>query len=290
MKFCIKIKIVVYLLFFFVSKSQTTNQKFDSLLIMQPEKMLGQNFSRQQIIGWNLKMLKKAEKENYKKGIIWAKINLGIQYYNLAKPDTSLKYLNEAKIMANDISADNETYAKIFQEFSQVYYTLGLYDISLKYNSKGIYYGKKLQNSLFYRKFINFAYRSRAGTLQETKKDSAFYYLRKAETIFPNASIYSDLGGYYIDIDVDSAKIYLKKAEMMYNAGKNVNRYSLALLYYNYANLYLKEGKNEKAIEYLEKSLLYASNGKNRQFLLDVYNLLAETYGKVGDIDKEKKY
>lgn len=287
----LRLKLLFLLLVFLNLKAQKDNSQFDSLIIKQPEKMLSQNISRPKIINWNLEMLNKAKREGYQKGIIWAKINLGIQYYNLAKPDISLKYLNEAKILADDISADNETYAKIFQEFSQVYFTLGLYDISLKYNSKGIYYGKMIMQNNYKKWFLSFAYNSRAGALLENKQDSSLFYLHKSASVFVSPTTYSAIAGYYIkkDVHLDSAKLYLNKAEIIFNEIKNVNPYNFSVLYYRYACLFAKDNRNDDAIRFLEKSLSYASNGKNRQHLLNVYNLLATTYRKVGDVDKEKK-
>lgn len=257
----------------------------------EPDRMLSENVSRQQIISWNLLMIKKARKQSCKKAMVLGNINIGIQNYNLAKPDISLKYLNKAKNIADEISADNETYGRIFQEFSQTYYTLGMYDVSLKYNSKAMYYGRKITESNKRNKFLSFVYNSRSGNLLMSDKDSALYYLHKSSAIFKDPGTYSAIAGYYINdnMQADSARFYLKNAEALFRQQKKVNPYKLSVLYYHFARLYANEENNKKAIEYSEKSLAYASNGKNRQHLLNVYNLLAEVYRKNGDIDREKK-
>lgn len=291
MNFIFKLKIIILIIIFSGNlNSQTTNSEFDSLIILQPDKMMDQNISRQKIINWNMKMLEKAKKNNYIKGIIWAKANICGQYHNLAKPDLSLKYINEAKILADDISADNETYAKVYFEFSRTYYTLGLFDLSLKYNSRGMYYGKKIEDSKYKKDFLGKVYNVRALNLIQTKSDSVLYYLHRYAKTSQSLRSYADLGNYYINIhqNLDSAKIYLNKAETIYFKNKRVNNYTLSVLYYYFGCLYSKENKNAEAIKYLEKSLLYASSGKNRQHLLGLYNLLAVTYRKIGDIDKEK--
>ncbi|SDL43671.1 tetratricopeptide repeat protein [Chryseobacterium taihuense] len=288
----IKFKLLFLLILFFTKvNSQNSCVVLDSLMMKEPDKMLADNVSRQKIIDWNLLMIKKAQKENCKKAIIWGNINLGVQHYNLAKPDISLTYLNKAKILSDEISADNETYSRIFQEFSQTYFTLGMYDVSLKYNSKAMYYGRKITNIKYKNWFLSFVYNTRSGTLSQSKKDSALFYLHKASAALKNPVTYSALAGYYIsnNIHTDSARFYLNNAEKFYNKEKKVNPYSLSVLYYRYACLYANEKNNEKSLEYLEKSLNLASNGKNRQHLLNVYNLLAEMYRKTGDIDKEKK-
>ncbi|WP_144282853.1 tetratricopeptide repeat protein [Chryseobacterium echinoideorum] len=261
------------------------------MMCTEPDRMLSENVSRQQIISWNLLMIKKARKQSCKKAMVLGNINIGIQNYNLAKPDISLKYLNKAKNIADEISADNETYGRIFQEFSQTYYTLGMYDVSLKYNSKAMYYGRKITESNKRNKFLSFVYNSRSGNLLMSDKDSALYYLHKSSAIFKDPGTYSAIGGYYINdnMQADSARFYLKNAETLFSQQKKVNPYKLSVLYYHFARLYANEENNKKAIEYLEKSLAYASNGKNRQHLLNVYNLLAEVYRKNGDIDREKK-
>lgn len=292
MNFISKIKIVIFTIISFIRlDAQKLEPQFDSMIILQPERMLDQRISRQEIINWNNKMLEKAKKNNYQKGIIWANINLGIQYYNLAKPDISLKHLNAAKKLADEISADVETYAKIYQEFSQVYYTLGLLDISMKYNAKALYWGNKIPKSSYKNRFLNFAYNSRAGSFTNIQSDSALYYYHKSASVFVSPTTYSGIADYYIrkNIHLDSAKFYLNKAEALFKAQKDVNPYSLSVLYYRYGLLHAKDNRNDEVIKFLEKSLLYASNGKNRQHLLNVYNLLAETYNKTGDIDKEKK-
>lgn len=291
MNYISKIKIFIFTIFVIKLNCQNFSSKFDSLIILQPEKMQDQNISRQEIIRWNMKMLEIAKKNNYPKGIIWANINLGVQNYNLSKPDLSLIFLNKAKDLANEISADKETYSKIYQEFSQVYFTLGVTDLSLKYNAKAIYYGRKIKDDYYKNKFLNSAYTTRANNFMQSNSDSALYYLRKSSAIFKNPITYSYLAGYFIDknIFLDSSKFYLKKAELLYNLQTKVNHYRLSVLYYHYACLYIKEGDNSKAINLLEKALTYSSYGKNRQHLINIYNLLAHAYRKAGNFSKEKK-
>ncbi len=287
-----KLQVCLYLLLFLVLKSQTVNLILDSVLINKPESMSSQNIPRKDIIQWNLTMLKKAEKENYGRGIVIIYTNLAIQYYNLGKPDISLSYLNKAKQMAEKINLDDKILSKLYQEYATVYYTMGLYDICLKYNSNAKYYAEKLKDTDYKHRYLNFIYRTRANTLATAKKDSALFYYRKAILIYETPPNYCDIAKYYIDENkhLDSAKIYLSKAELMYSKIKNVNRYNLAVLYYYKGLVNSKEKKYTEAISLFEKSRTYASNGKNRQFLLSLYNTLAENYRKIGNFEKEKEY
>lgn len=285
-----KVRLIFCFFSFLLLKSQRTITEFDSILINQPETMLSQNISRKEIIKWNLKMLEKAEKENYDRGIIWASVNLGKQYYHLAKPDISLNYLNRAKILADKTSEDAEIYAKIYQEFSLLYYTMGLYDICLKYNSKAIYYTEKLKKTQYKLKFLNFVYRTRSNALLQAKKDSSLFYIRKAITTYETPKNYYELASYYIKENkhLDSAKIYLLKSEMMFRKSKNVDNYQLSILYYYLGVVSAKERDYFEAGRFLEKSKLYALDGKNRQLLLNLYTALAENYKKLGNFEKEK--
>lgn len=271
--------------------SQEFNSGFDSLIILQPTKMFNQNIPRQEIIRWNMNMLKTAEKNGYQKGIIWGNINLATQYYNLAKPDLSLKYLNLSKKLADQISADPETYAKIYSEFAQVYYTLGVFDISMKYNSIAIKYGEMITNSNYKKRFLGYLYNTRAAALNDTGSDSAIYYFRKSASFYENPGVYCGIAAFYTKKNnhLDSAKFYLDKAHMILKRSKKVSSYRWAIFYLRYAGLYSKYNRNQEVIKLLKKSLSLSSNGKNRQYLLEVYDLLAESYRKTGDIANEKK-
>lgn len=177
MKLYKKFKILLLLLIFSGFGSQTINPEFDSLIINKPLEMFNNNIPAKKRIEWNLKMLEKAKKENYQKGITWAHINLGVDYYLITKLDLSIKHLNIAKKLADKTSADNETYAKLYLEFSQAYFTLGLYDLSLKYNSKAMYFAKKINNSHYKKSFLSDVYSYRSLSIPVNQTDSTLYYL-----------------------------------------------------------------------------------------------------------------
>lgn len=281
----------ILLIIFFCSKSQSTKQGFDLSLAQQTLAVSEQNVSSLQIIESNLKMLEKAKKENDKEGIIWSNIKLGIEYNNLSKPDLSIKYFNNAKKMADKISSNNETYSKLYLEIARVYYNLELYNETLKYSSKAMYYGEKIKNFSYKKEFLGEIYRIRSASFPLNDKDSPIYYLHKSAKIHNSPRIYSDLADHYINEDpnLDSAKIYLNKSEMMYGKIKNANKYDLSVLYYYYGNLFILEKKYNKAILYLEKSLTYVSKGSYSQHISNVYDSLAKAYSKLGNTIKEKE-
>lgn len=286
-----KVIFPLVILFPLVYSSQKIDRIFDSVIINKPMSMLNENVSRENIIKWNQQMLKKAEENNYPRGIALLYINLATQNYHLGKPEVSLEYLNKAKKIAKSTDFDPVIYARLNQEFAQVYYTMGLFEISMNYNAKAIYYAKKSEKNTQNSKFLNYVYISRAASLGNTKKDSCLYYAHKAIYHYRNPNSYGYLANYYITnkTHLDSAKYYLDKAELIFKKTKISNMYYLSVLNYYYGKLYLAEKKYEKAIDYLEKALSLASNGKNRQHLIGVYDDLATAYQKTGNFEKERK-
>lgn len=279
-----------FLGFFFTSSQQVIQYKLDSTLINTPLEMVNKNIPRKEIILWNEKMLSNSQKANYTRGIIIAKINLAVQYYNLSKPDISLKYLIDANKILKTIPSDPSLQAKINQEFSQVYYTMGLFEMALDYNSKAKYWASKTTKNVQNLKLLNYVYTSRSNTLQALKKDSSLHYLHKASYYYKHPNVYIYLATHYIEhkTHLDSAKYYLEKSENIFKNTKHKSNYSISVLFYNYGKLFLAEKKYSEAIKYLEKSLFFANNGKNRQHLLNIYNALIDVYRKTANFEKER--
>lgn len=289
----IKIKIVYLSFAFFLSiymNSQNKNEELDSILITTPKIMFDNGNSRENIIEWNLRMLSNAKVTNYDKGIILAHINIATQYYNLGKQDCSIKELNLAKNLADEISADDETYAVLYQEFSQVYYTLGLFESSLEYNSKSIYYIKKSGLGKGYRKILlDYCYKTRGANFIAIKSDSSKVYFYKALSInqTPLNSVY--LANYYIEKQrFDSAYKYLDKVDEMKDF-KSLSDYGLAVYYRAWGTYFLRQFDMKNAIIFFEKSLANSKSGRNRKHLVGLYTDLATSYHHVGDLKNERR-
>ena len=282
-----KLQLLFFVFLFIGIKSQSNRSAFDSILLHTPTKMLDKNVPREEIIKWNEKMLKKAEKENYKNGIILSYINIAFQYHNLGKPDISIKYLNKAKAVAELTTVNDDILSRLYLEFSKTYYTMGLHEISLKFNSKAMFYARNTKS----KNYLSYIYLVRSLNLSDVQKDSALFYLYKAKSISKITSNFNSLAYHYISHNqhLDSAKIYLNKSSKIYNQTKDVNKYELSIFNYYYGRLYINEKQYSKAVYYLEKALLYCSYGKNRQHLMNVYDALAFSYRKTGNLQKEKQ-
>lgn len=287
----IKLAIFLLITWHINTHPQSTQNQLELLLINKPIEMFEQNVSPEDIIAWNEQMLKKVKKHNYTKGEIWVYMNIAKECYRLSKPDLSLKYLNIAKEKADKISADNQTYIKLYNEFSIVYFTLDLIDLSLKYSTKSEKYALNIANIDSRSMHLSNIYNIRSISLSEKNIDSALYYKHKSLKIHRNPRKISDLAFFYLkdNINIDSAKFYLNEAEILFNKNETNNKYNLSVFYFYKAKLNIIENNNHLAVENLEKSLELAKGTFYRKHLLGVYNLLADTYEKNGDFDKQSK-
>ncbi len=271
-------------------------KEYDSILLNTPKEMGKKNIPREKIILWNKEMLEKMKKENYVRGIIWAHINIANQCWNLGNGEESIKNLNiaESLLHKNENEIDFFTIAKLYQEYSQAYYTMKLYDTGLKYNSKGGYYGNKIEDKGRKGKFLSYVYISRANFLYEKKDlDSALYYLKQSSLLYESLSTTSQIANHYIEYqpNQNSAKTYLDQGMDIISKKKHdPNSYQISVFYYYYAQYFFKEKNYENAIIFLDKALEYNKKLKTIEHSKNIYKLLISCYKNSGNLEKEKEY
>lgn len=270
-------------------------KEYDSILLNTPKEMGKKNIPREKIILWNEQMLEKMEKENYARGIIWAHINMANQYWNLGNGEESIKNLNiaESLLHKNENEIDFFTIAKLYQEYSQTCYMMNLYETGLKYNSKGGYYGNKIEDKDRKDKFLSYVYTTRANLLYEKKDlDSALYYLKQSSLLYESLSTTSQIANHYIEYQPSQsfAKTYLDQGMDIINKNKQDNSYQISVFYYYYAQYFFKEKKYENAIVYLNKALEYNKKLKTIEHTKNIYKLLISCYKNAGNLEKEKEY
>lgn len=278
-----------------VFSQKLTPKQFDSLLIHNNYWAI-QNKSFDEVIAWNKKLMRQAEKQNYPKGIVWGHLNIANRYYNYGRFNESLKELDAAEKITERNFIDNNTSATIYGYYSVVYNMMKLYDLGLKYNDKAIFYGKKIEDSPDRRRnyLLNYIYNERAYLFYGKKrKDSALVYLYKSNKEFENPVAYACIALHYLEHqpNQDSAYVNLEKA-MVYvtRNDKHATNQAKSLIYCGYGHYYLNQDNKEKAREYLEKSLEFGLKKKNVERLVKIYKLLNETYQKLGQPEKEKLY
>lgn len=270
-------------------------KEYDSILLNTPKEMGKNNIPREKILLWNKEMLEKMKKENYAKGIIWAHINIANQCWNLGNGEESIKNLNIAEniLHKNKSGIDFFTIAKLYQEYSQAYYILKLYGTGLKYNSKGGYYGNKIEDKDRKDKFLSYVYTTRANLLYEKKDlDSALYYLKQSSLLYESLSTTSQIANHYIEYQPNPtfAETYLNQGVDIISKNKNKpNSYQISVFYYYYAQYFFKEKNYEKAIVYLNKALEYNKKLKTIEHTENIYKLLISSYKNSGNLEKEKE-
>ena len=271
-------------------------REYDSILLNKPKEMGKNNIPREKIILWNKEMLEKMKKENYARGIIWAHINIANQSWNLGNAEESIKNLNiaESILHKNESEIDFFTIAKLYQEYSQAYYIMKLYDTGLRYNSKAGYYGNKIEDKDRKEKFLSYVYTLRANHLYEKKDlDSALYYLKQSSLLYESLSTTSQIANHYIEYqpNQNSAKIYLDQGMHIISTKKHEpNSYQISVFYYYYAQYFFKEKNYEKAIVYLNQALQYNKKLKTVDHTKNIYKLLISCYKNAGNLEKEKEY
>lgn len=278
-------------------QQELTPKQFDSLLIEVNKFMISEK-SFQEVIDWNKVMLEKAKKQNYPKGIAWAHINLANRYCTRGELELSIKHLNAVNKMVKDRSlSDSHTIAKMYQEYSQNYYTMNLYELALENNTKAIFYGKKIidddESCFVSDRFLQYACSCRANIFYELNElDSAVLYLHRSNHHYETPLGFAAIGNHYTDYDFspDSAKIYLDKAiHLVENQAKNVTPYNSSVIYFYYGNYYIKQRDYQQATHYLEMSRSLAEEAGNVGHLENVYRTLAETYKELGNVENEKE-
>ncbi|MFP3599498.1 tetratricopeptide repeat protein [Chryseobacterium sp. SIMBA_029] len=278
-----------------VSSQNLTPKEFDSLLIYNHYWVI-QNKSFDEVITWNRKLMKQAEKQNYPKGIVWGHLNIANRYYNYGRFNESLKELDAAEKIAEKNVIDNNTSATIYGYYSVVYKMMKLYDLGLKYNDKAVFYGKKIEDSPERRRnyLLNYIYNERAYLFYgKNNNDSAVVYLYKSNKEFENPAGYACIALHYLEHrpNQDSAYVNLEKAMVYVKRNDNYATNQVkSLIYCGYGHYYLNQGNKEKAREYLEKSLEFGLKKKNVDRLVKIYKLLNETYQGLGQPEKEKLY
>lgn len=268
-----------------------TPKEFDSLLV---DVLSSSDSKNRQSIEWNEQMLKKAKKQNYPKGMIWAHINIANQYFANGKLDESIKRLNAAKKISSVHTIDNYTLGRIEEQYSFVYYGMHLFDQSLANNDKAIQFGKKTYDKTVQNAFLFRLYANRANYFyHKNQPDSAIINLRKSLKYEQTPYALSSIASHFIDMEpnMDSARIYLNRAYKAIETTVVTSKEDeYAIVYLYYGQLYLKNEKYDSAVYYFEKSVSYAEEKKNYMTLLTDYEMLAKSYKALNNTEKENEY
>lgn len=279
---CLSIFTVLY------SQNYTPGQ-IDSALIIKSEKLRIRG-QKKELISLNEKYITISKNQNYLKGEILGYINIANIHATIGDYKNSFYYLQKAE---KNIKKINNAYlsAKLYQEYGQVNYVIGLYVKALKYNAQSIYYGK-LISSHDEKKILADIYANRADFLHNIhREDSSLIYLHRALKIKPSPVINSLIGDYYMIYkkNTDSSSYYLNNALKLLQKMNywNIQR---GQTYYYYGNFLSKMKEHEKALLYYKKSVAILERTRRVYNIPLLYSTISNTYRVLNDEEKEKEY
>lgn len=286
----ILLSILIYLLFSSLLYSQTyTPQYIDSMLIKVNED-LRVSGRKKELINLNNKFCNISKKQDYIKGEVLSYINLGNIYATVGMYDKAFQYLQLAEENLKGID-DYYVYAKLYQEYGQANYVIGLYKKAIKYNSKSIYYGKQIKNKRD-REILSLVYANRADFLRETNSiDSSLIYLHKALDVKPTPVINSTIASHYqlFAKNEDSAKIYFNRAFSLLKKREYWDP-QRALTYFYYGDFLFERKDYTLALDYYIKSVEILKKTQRIYQVPLLYQTIAKTYKELNDGSKEKEY
>jgi tetratricopeptide (TPR) repeat protein len=280
----------VYLSIFSVVYSQNyTPKQIDNALIVTSEKLrvTGQ---KKELISLNEKYITISRHKDYLKGEILGYINIANICATICDYKHCFCYLRKAE---ERIKKTHNAYlsAKLYQEYGQVNYVIGLYTKALKYNSQSIYYSKQISNK-GEKEILSGVYANRAAFLHDIfQNDSSLIYLHKALKIKPTPVINSLIANHYMVYkkNIDSSSFYLNNALKLLQKMNYLN-IQRGQTYYYYGNFFYGKKEYEKALVCYRKSVVILEKTKSVYNIPELYRTISSTYGLLKDEEKEREY
>ncbi|WP_157885778.1 LuxR C-terminal-related transcriptional regulator [Chryseobacterium cucumeris] len=245
---------------------------------------------KKELIDLNNKFCNISKKQDYKKGEILSYINLGNIYATVGMYEKAFKYLQVAEENLEGID-DYYLHTKLYQEYGQANFVIGLYKKAVKYNSKSIYYGKQIKDQ-HDREILSLVYANRADFLRESNSiDSSLIYLHKALEIKPTPVINSTIANHYMLFakNEDSAQMYFNRAFSLLKQREYWDP-QRALTYFYYGNFLFERQDYTLALDYYIKSVEILKKTRRVYQIPMLYQTIAKTYKKLNNASKEKDY
>ncbi|ROH86613.1 hypothetical protein EGI15_22510 [Chryseobacterium cucumeris] len=286
----ILVSILIYLSFSTLLYSQAYTHKYIDSMLIKVNEDLRISGRKKELIDLNNKFCNISKKQDYKKGEILSYINLGNIYATVGMYEKAFKYLQVADENLEGID-DYYLHTKLYQEYGQANYVIGLYKKAVKYNSKSIYYGKQIKDQ-HDREILSLVYANRADFLRESNSiDSSLIYLHKALEIKPTPVINSTIANHYMLFakNEDSAQMYFNRAFSLLKQREYWDP-QRALTYFYYGNFLFERQDYTSALDYYIKSVEILKKTRRVYQIPMLYQTIAKTYKKLNNASKEKDY
>ncbi|KMQ62243.1 hypothetical protein ACM40_08025 [Chryseobacterium sp. BLS98] len=235
------------------------------------------------------KFIEVSKKIDYKKGEIRGYINIANALNTMKRNQESLKFLEiaETKLKKDD---DDELEAYLHFTYGINYYSLELYERSIKSFNIALEFAKKIKNRKQREKRIYSIY---------DWKRSSFEFLGMMDSVYSteHQCMKSPMPMLYITIaerhykahNMDSAEYYINKANALLYT-KQIPIEGKANVLRAFGRLNIEKQNYHKALDYLMNSLAITKKARLRSRDLESYKLIAEAYKGLNDRDKENEY
>lgn len=236
------------------------------------------------------KLIQASKKIDYKKGEIRGCINIANALNAMKRTRESLKFLEIAAVKLKKEEDDNELLAYLHFVYGKNYYTLELYERSIKSFNIALEFATKIKNRKEREKRIYSIY---------DWKRSSFEFLGMMDSVYstehkcmrsPMPMLYSTIAErHYKDHNIDSAEYYVNKANNLLFT-KQISLEGKANVLRAFGRLNIEKQNYGKALDYLLNSLKITQKAKLKSRDLQSYKLIAEAYKGLNKLDKENEY
>ncbi|MDP9959123.1 helix-turn-helix transcriptional regulator [Chryseobacterium lathyri] len=235
------------------------------------------------------KFIEASKKIDYKKGEIRGCINIANALNAMKRNQESLKFLEIAavKLKKDD---DDELLAYLHYVYGKNYYSLELYERSIKSFNIALEFAEKIKNRKEREKRIYSIY---------DWKRSSFEFLGMMDSVYstehkcmrsPMPMLYITIAErHYKDHNIDSAEYYVNKANNLLFT-KQIPLEGKANILRAFGRLNIEKRNYGKALDYLLSSLKITQKAKLRSRDLESYKLIAEAYKGLNKLDMENEY
>ncbi|WP_347220018.1 hypothetical protein [Chryseobacterium sp.] len=277
-----------------LSSCTSDNQKkesFDYPLLQKNEALrLAGNYEK--ALNLNQEYLHLAQKNGYTDGAALCYINISNLSVTVGNYEKGLVFLRKAEAALKN-SHNEALKARIFQEYGQMSKVTKLYNTALEYNAKALYYTQ--QCTLADKKKYNLqkVFANRAEFLYDIKQnDSALMYFHKAMNIDNTGIINSLIAKHhlYYTKRIDSAKFYIDRALALTDKEKGVLDSQKGQVYRVVGDYYKAEEKDSLSLKYYQEGLDIFIRTRKVYNIPFMYEAMAETYGYLGDKEKETEF
>lgn len=272
------------------SKNQE-KESFDYPLLKKNEALrLAGNYK--QALNLNREYLHMAQKNGYTDGAALCYINISNLSVTVGNYEKGLVFLKKAEALLKE--SDNEALkARVFQEYGQMSKVTKLHKTALEYNAKALYHTKQCSVTDKKNYDLQKVFSNRADFLYEIKQnDSALMYFHKAMNIDNTDLINSLIAKHhmYYTKRIDSAKFYIDRALALTNQKKGILNSQKGQIYRIVGDYYKAKEEDSLSLDYYQKGLAIFIKTHKVYNIPFMYEAMAETYGYLGDKEKEAEF